>query len=195
MKRNFKYFVIIFLISVFIGFMFGKMMKNTNNIANQNIISENKIITSEFDTAKDMNILETSFEEEKITANTNLILRKYYLDCNHIISKEVELPEELINQTEDEIKENYSDWEIEEFSNNQVTLSKKIYGLCGEHFIIKSGDDFIEVYSLDEEYDKKLYETTNISVEYLAEEDLEKLEEGIYVYGTQELNATLESFE
>lgn len=212
LKRNFKYFIIIFLISVCIGFLFGKKLKNVNqnlvsesgmkenytiseNILTQNINKRNKNILINVSDGKKENILETSFNEEKITLNTKLVLRKYYIDCNHIISRDVELPEELINLTKEELKEDYSEWEIEEFSSKEVILYKKVYGICNEHFIIESGDDFIEVYSLDEDYDRQLYEVTNISVEYLTEEDIEKLEEGIYVYGVEELNSTLESFE
>lgn len=199
MKSNIKYFGIIFCISILIGFLLGKVMRkndikdNTNvNIGINNVINKNEF---EVNNIQNKKIIETSFEEEKIIVDTKLILRKYYLDCNHIISKEVELPQELVNLSKDEIREKYPEWEIEKFSTKELILYKKVYGLCGEHFIIESGEDFIEVYSLDEEYDKDLYEVTNISIEYLTDEDIEKLEEGIYVYGLEELNSTLESFE
>lgn len=201
MKRSFKYFIIIFLISIGVGFIFGKIVKSNNvdiisktGKSENYIVSENILIENNINKIKN-DILETSFEDDVIQIDTKLILKKYYLDCNHTISKEVELPKELINMTEEQIKNEYPDWNIEEFDDDEVILYKKIYGLCNEHFIIESGKEFIEVYSLDEDYNKDLYETTNISIEYLAEEDLQKLEEGIYVYGTQELNSTLESFE
>lgn len=199
MKSNIKYFGIIFCTSILIGFLLGKVMRkndikdNTNvNIGINNVINKNEF---EVNNIQNKNILETSFEENKVSINTKLILRKYYLDCNHIISKEVELPKELINLSKEEIIVEYPDWEIENFSDKELILYKKVYGICGEHFIIESGDDFIEVYSLDEDYDKELYEITNVSIEYLTDEDIEKLEEGIYVYGLEELNSTLESFE
>ena len=199
MKSNIKYFVIIFFTSILIGFLLGKVLRKNNiqdNINNirieNNAVSKNEV---EVINIQNKNILETSFEEEKITVDTKLILRKYYLDCNHIISKDVELPRELINLTKREIREEYPEWEIENFSNKELVLYKKVYGICGEHFIIESGEDFIEVYSLNEDYDKNLYEITNVSIEYLTDEDIEKLEEGIYVYGVEELNSTLESFE
>lgn len=201
MKSNLKYFILIFIISMCIGFLLAKIMQDNNkNIASESGISENYIVSENIILQNTINtinsnILETSFDEDKIEIDTKLILRKNYLDCNHIISKEVELPKELVNLTEEELKEKYIEWNIEEFDDDKVILYKNIYGLCDEHFIIESGEEFIEVYSLTEEYDKELYQTTNISIEYLAEEDLEKLKDGIYVYGSQELNSTLENFE
>ena len=196
MKSNIKYFVIIFFTSILIGFLLGKVLRK-NDIQDNIRIENNAVSKNELEVIniQNKNILETSFEEEKITVDTKLILRKYYLDCNHIISKDVELPRELINLTKREIREEYPEWEIENFSNKELVLYKKVYGICGEHFIIESGEDFIEVYSLNEDYDKNLYEITNVSIEYLTDEDIEKLEEGIYVYGVEELNSTLESFE
>lgn len=198
MKNIFKYIILIFIISIGIGFILakGKIKNNKVSVENSlynNFLVENNIITNEID--NNIDILETSFEDDKIEIDTKLILRKNYIDCKHAVSKEVELPGELINLTEEQLKVKYPDWQIEEFDDDEVVLYKNVYGLCTEHFVIESGEEFIEVYSLNEEYDKKLYEVTNISIEYLAEEDLEKLEEGIYVYGTQELNAVLESFE
>lgn len=197
-KSIFKYVLLLFIISMCIGFLFAKEMQEREVAQNENKISENifqNVKVEEIGENNKIDVLETSFEEDKIEVDTKLILKKNYIDCKHVISKEVELPGELINLTEEELKTNYPDWQVEEFDDDEVILSKKIYGLCSEHFVIESGKEFIEVYSLTEEYDKNLYEITNISIDYLAEEDLEKLKQGIYVYGLQELNSALESFE
>ena len=198
MKNIFKYIILIFIISIGIGFILakGKIKNNKVSIENSlynNFLVENNIITNEID--NNIDILETSFEDDKIEIDTKLILKKKYIDCKHTITKEVELPGELINLTEEELKVRYPEWKIEEFDDDEVVLYKNVYGLCTEHFVIESGEEFIEVYSLNEEYDKKLYEVTNISIEYLTEDDIEKLNQGIYVYGVQELNSILENFE
>lgn len=191
LRGNVKYFVILFLISILVGFVFAKKENSVNNLIIQNVVAREN--DSGF--SYDENVLETSFQEEKIKDSTKLILKKYYLDCNHNIEREVELPNELVNFSKEELEKEFKEWKIEKFSEEEVILYKKIYGLCDEHFLILSGNEFVEVYELDEDYDKELYEITNISIEYLAEEDLEKLKEGIYVYGIAELNSTLENFE
>ena len=43
--------------------------------------------------------------------------------------------------------------------------------------------------------DTEIYQTTEISSEYLSTDDKKELEEGIYIYGTAELNSILENFE
>ena len=192
LKGKLKYWVLIIIISMGIGFVFAKVAnskkvsKTKSELTIDNLIIENKI---------EEDVLETSFEDDRIEPDTKLILKKKFIDCKHTISKEVELPGELINLSLEELKLKYPEWKIEEFDDDLVVLYKEVSGICTEHFIIKTGDDFIEVYSLDEKYDTKLYEITNTSIEYLTEDDLEKLEEGIYVYGLQELNSTLENFE
>lgn len=197
MKIFLKYIILIFILSICLGFVFAKYIEHNKNLANEKILEnsiiENKVLNDTI--INNIDILETSFEDDKIEFDTKLILKKNYLDCKHSVSKEVELPGELINLTEEELRELYPDWKIEEFDDDEVILYKNIFGLCNEHFIIEAGEEYIEVYSLNEEYDKNIYEITNISTEYLAEEDLEKLMQGIYVYGVQELNSTLENFE
>ena len=53
----------------------------------------------------------------------------------------------------------------------------------------------IIVYRLKSNYDTEIYQTTEISSEYLSTDDKKELEEGIYIYGTAELNSILENFE
>lgn len=102
----------------------------------------------------------------------------------------------MINLTEEELEEKYKDWEIKSFSADEIILYKKMSGICGEHFVITTNNDnAVVVYKLDEDYNKEVYEQTDISIEYLATEDIQKLEEGIYVYGITSLNSALESFE
>ena len=69
-------------------------------------------------------------------------------------------------------------------------------GLCSEHYIITVDENnMIIIYNLKSNYDKEVYETTEISAEYLSSEDQKELEDGIYVYGLTELNSILESYE
>ena len=60
---------------------------------------------------------------------------------------------------------------------------------------INAENDYINVYYINEKNEKILYKKTEISTEYLSKEDVEKLEEGIDIYGIEELNKLLEDFE
>ena len=78
---------------------------------------------------------------------------------------------------------------------DKVTLYRLASGLCGEHFIIEDENGVVVVYRLDEDYNKILYEVTDIYTEFLPEQDIERLEDGIYVYTVSDLNSELENLE
>jgi len=139
--------------------------------------------------------LTTSVEEEKISPNCNFALKKYYDECNHFDYEEAELPNELVNLTKKELEECYSDWEVEKFSNEDVVLCKEINGYCNQHFLIKLDEQMVNVYRLGNLGELTEYRKTDISRDYLPEEDVAKLEEGIPVYGEGKLSSVLEDYE
>ena len=63
------------------------------------------------------------------------------------------------------------------------------------HYILIEKDNFINVYYINENKEEVLYRVTEIGTQYLANEDVEKLEEGIEVVGLQNLNQLLEDYE
>ena len=190
-KQAIFIFILILVLTIF--FFVGIKTQNENkkniavknnieNVENQNIISINEII-------------ETNTSEEKTTPNTKLVLRRYYSDCDHIIENTEVLPEEDVNLTENEIQEKYKEWEIEEFSRENVVLYKEIEGYCKEHYFITEENGYIVIYDLDRNENKTLREATDLSVEYLTETDRIALENGIVVYGNENLNKLIEDFE
>ena len=64
--------------------------------------------------------------EEKVAANAILILKKYYTQCDHTINEYVELPQELVNMTKEEVQEHYPDWEVIGFEEGKITLYKEL---------------------------------------------------------------------
>lgn len=137
----------------------------------------------------------TSVMEEKVSANAILILKKYYTKCEHTINEYVELPKELVNMTKDQVQEQYKDWEVIGFSPEKVTLYKEFDDVCGEHFKLKIEDGKIVVYLINSQGTDKLYQKTNISSEYLTETDLINMQDGLEIYGKEELNKIIEDFE
>ena len=139
--------------------------------------------------------IETNSEKEKISPNCLFILKKYYKKCNHTINEYIEIPEEIINKTEDELKEEYEGWKIEKFSSNEVILYKEYEGECGEHYILKEKDGKIVIYRETETGELEEYERTEISTEYLTETDKININNGLKVYGKEALNQIIEDFE
>ena len=152
----------------------------------------------EYQVAQDNDeITEVSSSEDKISSNSALILKKYYKECGHTINEYAEMLPELVNRTEEKIGDKFQDWELIGFSTREVTLLKEFEGTCGEHFSLKEEEGKVVIYKILADGTKQIYEKTEISTEFLPETDLieMKSEQGIQVYGKEELNKVLEDFE
>ena len=182
----------------------------TSLIITMNIVKENKLQKTKKETKISENIedectkeytKETKIEavvatKEKISANSQLILKKYFKQCDHTINEYVEMPQELVNLTKEEVQNKYNDWKVIGFEPNKVTLYKEFDDMCGEHFKLRVEEGKIVIYQLDKEGNESIYEKTNISSEYLTKTDLISIENGgLDVYGKEELNKLIEDFE
>ena len=101
----------------------------------------------------------------------------------------------MVNMNEKEIAKELPDWEIKGFSPSEIVIFKEIEGICDEHFVLREKNGNIAIYRIDENNNEILSEMTEISTEYLTENDLAKLEQGIRAIGREELNSVLEDYE
>ena len=199
MSNKIKVLLIILVTSLIIMLtyiLYSKEEVTDNGSENNTYISE--IIEDECtDEYKEYRTATTvvSAAEEKLAANAILILKKYYEQCDHTINEYVELPQELVNLTEKEVKAEYADWEVIGFEKGKLTLYKEFEDVCGEHFKLKIEDGKVVIYIVNNDGTEKIYEKTNISSEYLTETDLINMREGLEIYGKEELNQTIEDFE
>lgn len=187
-------FIIIFIIAIFVGnYIYDSNNKEENTIKSEN--TSNSIVNQvDYSVRNDITI-NTDSEEEKISPNATLILKKHYKECDHTIKEYAEIPEEFVNLTKSEIEREYPEWEVEKFTPLDIILIKEEEGFCNEHFILKEEQGVITVYKIDKQGEESLYDTTGISVEYLTESDKLELKNGIKVYGKEELNSMLENYE
>lgn len=148
---------------------------------------ENNIVNEE--------TISTSVEEDKISPNAVLILKKHYTDCGHSITDTSEIPEEMVNLTESELKKKYSSWNIEKFSKEEIILSREANSFCGEHYLLIQEEGQVVIYNIDEQGNRNMKEATEIAYEFLPETDKIILNNGIYVYSTEELNKIKEDYE
>lgn len=175
--------------------LFNKEEVADNEIKNNAYISEviEDECTKEYQQIQNAKTVSTT--EEKVSANAILILKKYYQKCEHTINEYVELPEELVNMTKEEVQAQYPDWEVIGFETGKVTLYKEFDDVCGEHFKLRVEDGKVVVYIVNKDGTETLYEKTNISSEYLTETDLINMQDGLEIYGKEELNQIIEDFE
>lgn len=193
-----KYIILMAIATAVVSFLLGLYLYKLNKI-NEQIAFEaeyGKIQSENIINEAENLIKETSTAQNKTTPNTRLIEKRYYIDCGHLVEEEKEIEENLINKEEEELKNEYTGWEIQKFTPTEVVVYKEIHDFCNQHYLLKELDGEIVVYRLDKYDNKKNIEkSTGIQTMYLSEIDIENLKKGIKVCGKKEMNKMLEDFE
>lgn len=78
---------------------------------------------------------------------------------------------------------------------NEIKETSSSLSDGNRHYILREKNGIINVYYINENGEEILYKVTDISTNYLSEEDVKNLKEGIEVIGIQNLNQLLEDFE
>lgn len=198
-----KKWIVCIIIAIILGLSIGiglAIYSSNNNGETEGIdIESDKKLAEEGTISNlknnDANSVETVASENTISPNAIIIEKVYYEGCDHLIRKTVDIPETLVNKTEEEIKKQYSDWEIEEYTPTQITLYKTVTGNCGEHYFVQEHNGVIGIYTMDEYGVKTLKEDTEIVTQYLPEADLQKLKAGVEIIGHTKLVEFLEDYE
>lgn len=142
MKENI--IVAIIAIIVVIGAIFTAMMiegeKPSQKQEEKIIVSEGVTdeCTEEYEISmRDNDVTQVSSSDEKISANSAMILKKHYKECNHTINEYAEILPELVNLNQEEIIKEFPEWELIGFSPNEIILFQEVEGECGEHFTLR----------------------------------------------------------
>ncbi len=189
MRKEYLFIMIlIILIAAVVGGFVGLLKKTPK-------VSEAKMVNEIQNVSQNENAVTTASSEEKVSPNTTFALKKYYDECSHFDYEEAEIPYELVNLTQEEVEEYYADWKVEKFAKNELVLTKEINGYCNQHFLIKLDNDLVNIYRVGTLGELNQYQSTDIAKDYLPEEDIGKLEEGIPVFGEGKLSAILEDYE
>lgn len=192
MRKNF-FIALILIIIASIIITFAVIIYNLKSV--QHIGSTNETIEN-IQTVPQYTTVQTSYEEIKLSPNAILTFLKHYDGCGHTLKEKENISTEMANITKSEFLKLYSDWEIKDFTNTDVELYKNFSGNCGEHFLVKSSSDgFVEIYRIKDDGTYELHETTEIAIKYLSNDDRKELENGVILYGKENLNSYIENFE
>jgi hypothetical protein len=184
--------IILFIILLLIGInIYDKSKTKLDTLENET----NTTNMPENDLKANIVLVTTNGSEEKTSPNCLLIFKTYFEKCEHITVQNVEIPDELVNKTREEIEKFYNGWRIVTYNNLQIVLYREENGICNEHYMLKEKDGYIAIYSIDENENTSLKEVTSIITTYLPQEDKELLKEGIKVDGKEKLNQALEDYE
>lgn len=135
-----------------------------------------------------------SKNQEKISPYAKMTIEKYYKQCEHSTVEIYDIPKELVNLTKEELQKRYENWEIKKFASNDIQLYRQINANCSSHFVLKEKDGYIAVYKVVSDNLDELNMITEIEYASLKEEDKLAVENGIKIYGKEELSSIIEDF-
>lgn len=187
-----KWIIVILLIAVFMfSVIAGFIVKSYINFSKKEEQSNQAVLAEE--NVED--VVDTNSTEEMVSPNAEVAKTQTYKKCGHTISTREIAPREIVNLNQEKVQEYYDSWNIDEFSSNEIVLSRSNTGICGEHYILRESDGYISISSKNDIGEYIFKGLTDISVQYLTEEDLASLENGIEIVGRDSLNKFLEDFE
>ena len=191
------WFVLIACIIVaVIAFVFGAYIYNKKTARNDEPVNIEKL--SQVEEIKENSIyneIETSTSESKVSPNAIVNEKRYYKKCDHLIRETVDIPEELVNMSEEDVKKYYAGWNIEKYTPTEITIYKEFSGICNEHYIVKKNGNVLGIYIENDDGAEEWLEDTQIEIQYLPEEDIKNFEVGVKVVGKTNLNLFLEDYE
>lgn len=193
----------IWVVILILGIVFAIVMAiytyNRGSISDVNIVNTQKLaeVENQENSYNEMmnEVVETSSTNTNISPNAVVIQKRYYKGCDHLLRETVEIPEELINQDENSLKEYYSDWKVEQYSPTEIVIYKEFKGICNEHYVIKEHNGVLGIFVENDEKVQEWQEDTEIEVQYLPEEDIEEFKVGVRVVGKMNLITFLEDYE
>ena len=187
--------LIIITLGVIVYNLYNRENSESNVKKEKNYISKTIEDECTEEYVKTRNLTTVTATEEKLAANAILILKKYYRKCEHTINEYVELPQELVNMTEEEVQAQYLDWKVIGFEKGKLTLYKEFDDVCQEHFKLRLEEGNVVVYIVNSDGTESLFERTGISSEYFTETDLINMQDGLEFYGKEVLIQIIEDFE
>lgn len=179
-----------------IAFGFGVYTYRNNNISDMNVVNTEKLAEEENTVYNEVNeVVATSSPSISVSPNAIVTEKRYYRGCDHLIRENIDIPEELVNQGEEEVKEYYFGWKVEKYSATEIVVYKEFKGICNEHYVVKEHEGVLGIYIEDEQNVQEWLEDTEIEVQYLPEDDIEEFKVGVKVVGKTNLNTFLEDYE
>ena len=158
-------------------------------------IAQNKVDNDKNEMENVINVVETNTNEERISPNAFITFKQTYNECGHTKVEFVEVPQEFVNLTEEELKQKYPEWNVEKFTDTDIILNKDVKGNCNEHYIVKDVNGIVTVFRVLADGTEEEYQVTDIATEYLTDTDKIEMEKGIKVNGKQNLNQLIEDYE
>ena len=178
--------IALFIVSVICGFIINSFINfSEKKEQSQAVLADNE---------KEKTV-DTSSSDVTISPNAQVISTQKFEKCGHTTTVREIVPREIVNLNQEKVQKYYDGWNIDEFSASEIKISRNNSGICEEHYILRESDGYISISRKNDIGEYIFKGLTDISIQYLPEEDLIRLEKGIEVIGKESLNKFLEDFE
>lgn len=199
---NKKSMLLAFLLLLILGFYFGYFLTDIMDKKNQinvNDIEKNNLTNVE--SKKDKNVITNMVDDNIITSETKMVFTIKYLKSQDE-NKEILSPQkEIIDFNEKETKDFFNQWEIIDFTSNEITLERQIDSYSPKHFKVGigkgngNGEDCIAIYKFDKEGQEVIDFITNTPISILNQREREKFIKGMIFSNEEDLHRMLENYD
>jgi len=135
-----------------------------------------------------------TMKQQKIAPYTKMVYRYYYPEDG--VTKEVEdvPPYYLLDFSRENLVKTYADWQVVSFSEKEVVLKKNMTGKSEERYVMGIKDGYVTVFYQEPKDGNDVRELTDIPVAALPKEEQERLAEGFFVNGDEDLAKILSDY-
>ncbi len=195
MKRDYKpvLFIGLGIVILLICIYFVYAYVNNRNI-NQNITNN---ISNTLENESLDKLMPESVNAESLTQirpSTVVKYEHYNLDDGSINYVESSAPEFLIGKNRADVESTFTQWSVINFTEEEVVLRRELSQGIRPEYIMLEEDDVIVVFYNTNKNEREVRQRTDIIVSSLPTEEQERLRNGIYVHGDDDLMRRLEDF-
>jgi len=176
-------FVVVFLISMGIGFVVGSSVMDIPELKNNEIYAAEKEETEK-----------VSGHIEKIVPGTKIIYEYYYPADDETEIVEENAPYFMLGLTFKELQESYDVWQVVHFSSDKVIMRRNVYGEREQKYVVGIKEGYVAVFYDIGVEEELVREITNIFAGALPVEEQKRLKNGIKVVGESNLNSILQDY-
>lgn len=194
MRRFTKLKNIAFMCSVLLigGFVIGFVLTYEGRLDKLHKLDISELGENERIESKEMSVDHIS--TYRMTTDTRLIFKTLYTECGDTVVERKEVPAEIVDFDRQMLEDYYAIWEIEQFSSEEVILTREIEGISPDHYLLGVQDSYVAVYEFGEDGKPILKEITDIPLSILRLNDQHRLRNGILLDSIKEVNQFLEEF-
>lgn len=188
--------------SAWFGIVFAIIILGITTGIIVHVYSDERIEQATIEQVKEINrtlenqiVVQTVSSDEKVSPNASISFETYYNRCGHSKIEKRKINNTEVNKTENELKDLYPNWKIKKFNSEEILMYKEENSICDDHYMVRENGGYVAVYSIISDDKEELKEKTDISTQYLPEEDIQLLKKGIKANNSLELEQILSDYE